>query len=133
MTAFGEIPQLREEMAHRLYDLAMIHTMLLGWASLAIIGGIYYFVPKAAEKNLYSERLGRIHFWLTNITLPIGVLLFVYGSFLVESLIESGVSGEVAFSQPSTLPLFIGFFGAFIVGIIAQFLFVYNIYRTMRQ
>ena len=41
------------------------HTLLLGWASLALAGLIYHFYPMAAK-----TRLARWHFWLHNLALP---------------------------------------------------------------
>jgi hypothetical protein len=42
------------------------HVGLLGWASLGLAGLIYSVFPTAA-----TSRLGRIHFWLHNLGLPL--------------------------------------------------------------
>ena len=45
------------------------HLNLLGWASLALIAGIYQLNPKLAETSL-----ARVHFWLHNIGTPLMLL-----------------------------------------------------------
>lgn len=42
------------------------HMNLLGWATLALAGVIYTLFPRAGE-----SRLGKLHFWLQNISLPV--------------------------------------------------------------
>lgn len=50
------------------YDLTPVHVHinLLGWTALTLAGIIYHLFP-----NLSENRLGRGHFWLHNIGLPI--------------------------------------------------------------
>jgi cbb3-type cytochrome oxidase subunit 1 len=42
------------------------HVNLLGWATMALAGLIYSVYPQAG-----ANKLGRAHFWLANISLPI--------------------------------------------------------------
>jgi hypothetical protein len=42
------------------------HTLLLGWASLALAGIIYHLYPSAG-----TTRLARVHFWAHNLLLPL--------------------------------------------------------------
>jgi cbb3-type cytochrome oxidase subunit 1 len=42
------------------------HMNLLGWVSLALIGVIYHYFPKAA-----ANRLASVQFWLHNLFLPV--------------------------------------------------------------
>jgi hypothetical protein len=90
------------------FQYAPVHAdiNLLGWASLALVGLIYYVYPQAAR-----TRLARWHFWLHNIGLPI----FMVGLFIPHS------------GHPSTEPV-VGI-GATItlVGIV---LFVINVLRV---
>ncbi|KOR76837.1 cytochrome-c oxidase [Paenibacillus solani] len=72
------------------YDYASVHTHvnLLGWASLALAGIIYYLFPAAGESTV-----GKVHFWLHNIGLPImmiGLTLLVSGVESVEPVIAAG-------------------------------------------
>jgi len=53
------------------------HTLLLGWASLALAGLIYHLYPAAG-----ATRLAKIHFWLHNLALPvfmIGLAFYLSG------------------------------------------------------
>ena len=118
--------------AHEIYGVAMSHVMLLGWASFAIIGILYYSVPKAAERKLHSERLGTVHFWVTNAVVPIGVVLLAYAGFLIGSLLEAGVPEEAVMGHPSLAPFLLTFVVLAIVGIAGQIIFAYNMYRTMQ-
>lgn len=42
------------------------HLNLLGWVSMALIGMIYHFFPKAGE-----SRAATVQFWIHSITLPV--------------------------------------------------------------
>jgi cbb3-type cytochrome oxidase subunit 1 len=70
------------------YTGAHAHINLLGWASLALAGLIYVLFPAAAESIL-----GKIHFWLHNIGLPImcvGLLIVVHDQSLAVPIISTG-------------------------------------------
>ena len=125
------LPRPQAEFAGMLYNWGMLHVIVLGWASFAIIGAIYYLVPRAAERDLYSLRLGKIHFWITNITFPIGIFLIVWGSFVADSLLATGLSDEQVLAAPSFFPFFMIYLIVFIIGYAAQFVFAYNVYKTM--
>jgi cytochrome c oxidase subunit 1 len=46
------------------FIVAHIHYVLFGGSFFTIMAGIYYWFPKMTGR-MYSERLGKIHFWLT--------------------------------------------------------------------
>jgi cytochrome c oxidase subunit 1 len=46
------------------FVVAHIHYVLFGGSLLTIYAGIYYWFPKMTGR-MYSERLGKLHFWLT--------------------------------------------------------------------
>ena len=46
------------------YIVAHIHYVLYGGSVFTIFAGIYYWFPKMTGR-MYSERLGKWHFWLT--------------------------------------------------------------------
>lgn len=69
---------------------AHAHIALLGWASLGIAGIIYILYPKAE-----ASKLGKTHFWLHNIGLPImmsGLLLLENGVVTAEPAIAIGAT-----------------------------------------
>ncbi|MFD0681574.1 MULTISPECIES: cytochrome-c oxidase [unclassified Paenibacillus] len=66
------------------------HLNLVGWVSLALAGFVYHVFPKAA-----CSMLGKIHFWLHNIGLPImmiGLVFLVSGVQAVEPVVAVGGS-----------------------------------------
>ncbi len=48
------------------FIVAHLHYVLFGGSILGVFSGIYYWFPKASGR-LLSERIGKIHFWLTMI------------------------------------------------------------------
>ncbi|CAG7637966.1 cbb3-type cytochrome c oxidase subunit I [Paenibacillus allorhizosphaerae] len=75
--------------AHK-FEFASVHAHinLLGWVSLALTGFVYHSFPKAAE-----SKLGKTHFWLHNIGLPImmiGLIILVSGGGNTEPVIAVG-------------------------------------------
>jgi cytochrome c oxidase subunit 1 len=48
------------------YVVAHFHYVLFSGAMFAIMGGAYFWLPKWTG-NMYNEKLGKIHFWLTAI------------------------------------------------------------------
>lgn len=66
------------------------HVNLLGWASFALSGVIYWLFPEAGR-----SMLAKIHFWLHNIGLPlmmIGLTLLLSGMPSFEVMIPIGAS-----------------------------------------
>lgn len=64
------------------------HVNLLGWASGALAGIIYFLFPQAG-----NSVLGKIHFWLYNIGLPvmmIGLALLLSGIAQLEVAVAIG-------------------------------------------
>jgi hypothetical protein len=88
--------------------IAVTHLFTLGWISSVIMGAMYQLVPVALETTLYSERLGRWHFFFH----LVGVAGMV-SMFWIWDMKQLGHFGSV--------------FG---VGVV---LFVYNIGRTLAR
>lgn len=115
-----------------IFNTARVHVMVLGWASFAIIGATYYFVPKAASKELHSARLGRIHFWLTNITFPVATVVVTYMTFIAGSMAEAGMAEPEVMGTPPVSFMMLTYIILMVIGFGAQVIFAYNIYRTAR-
>lgn len=101
------------------------HYVLVPGSVFAYIAGIYYWLPKWCGK-MYSETLGRWHFWLTVIATN---LTFFPMHFL-------GLAG-----MPRRIPDYalqftnfnmIATVGAFIFGF-SQLIFLYNVIRTIKK
>jgi cytochrome c oxidase subunit 1 len=106
------------------YVVAHFHYVLVSGALFAIMGGIYFWLPKWTGK-MYSEGLGKLHFWLSMIGFN---LAFFPQHFL-------GLAG-----MPRRIPDYALQFaewnmwssiGAFLFGA-SQLLFVFNIVSTIR-
>jgi len=74
------------------FQLAPVHAHanLLGWASLALAGVIYWLCPRAG-----GHWLGLAHFWLHNLGLPVfvgGLFLLYSGHTAAESLVGIGAT-----------------------------------------
>jgi hypothetical protein len=64
------------------------HTLLLGWATMAITGVVYLMIPACAKR-----RLAMLHFWGHNIGLPVmmaGLAFRSYGRNNAEPAIVAG-------------------------------------------
>ncbi len=50
------------------FVVAHIHYVFFGGSLLTVFAGVYYWFPKMTGR-MYNERLGKLHFWLTFVTL----------------------------------------------------------------
>ncbi|MFZ3321701.1 MAG: cytochrome c oxidase subunit I [Usitatibacter sp.] len=107
------------------YVVAHFHYVLVSGALFAIIGGVYFWLPKWSG-HMYNEGLGKLHFWLSIIGFN---LAFFPQHFL-------GLAG-----MPRRIPDYALQFaewnmwssiGAFIFGF-SQLIFLYNVITTIRS
>jgi cytochrome c oxidase subunit I len=107
------------------YVVAHFHYVLVSGALFAIIGGVYFWLPKWTGK-MYNEGLGKLHFWLSMVGFN---LAFFPQHFL-------GLAG-----MPRRIPDYALQFaewnmwssiGAFIFGF-SQLIFLYNVISTIRS
>ena len=106
------------------FVVAHFHYVLVTGAVFAIIGGIYFWLPKWTGHR-YSERLGKLHFWLSVISVN---LLFFPQHFLGLAGMPRRIPDyAVQFAEWNMLSSIGGFmFGA------SQLLFLYLVVRTIR-
>ncbi len=106
------------------FIVAHFHYVLVPGAVFAIIAGVYYWIPKWTG-NMYPEKLGKIHFWWSVISVNI---LFFPQHFL-------GLAG-----MPRRIPDYsvqfadfnkISSIGGFAFGL-AQIFFCYIVWKTIR-
>lgn len=118
-------------LAGTIYDTAKMHLVFIGFVAFSIIGMIYYIAPRLGGKPLYSGRLGNIHFWISNIFLPIVVITYATVIPIYQNIINSpGLSPSNFPSGLMATYLFI--LMDLFIGIAVQAIFAYNIYRTIR-
>jgi cytochrome c oxidase subunit 1 len=109
------------------YVVAHLHYVLFGGSIFAIMGGIYYWFPKATGR-LLNGALGKIHFWL--------MLIGMNMVFLPMHILGlSGMPRRVYTYAPDqgwgTLNM-IETIGAFIIAI-SFLVFLYNLIRTFTK
>lgn len=98
------------------------HYVLVAGSVFSIIAGIYYWLPKWTG-NMYSERLGQWHFWLSVIGLNLAFFpMHFVGLAGMPRRIPDYAIQFTTFNQISTI-------GAFIFGF-AQLIFLYEVFRT---
>ena len=106
------------------FVVAHFHYVLVTGALFAIVGGVYFWLPKWTG-HMYDERLGKWHFWLSCISVNV---LFFPQHFL-------GLAG-----MPRRIPDYsvqfvdwnmVSSVGGFVFGL-SQLLFVYIIFKTIR-
>ena len=125
----GGIPAYRyfvDFSAHgRLITLAHGHINLLGWVEMAIFASLYHVVPTVAQRQIYSLKLVKVHFWMHNFGL-IGMVVF----FLMAGLLGGLMTGDDAEKMVNRLMAFVGLFGTLVLT--ANIIWGYNLYKTTK-
>lgn len=101
------------------------HHMALLNIGLLIFGAIYHFVPELTGKRLWSDDLAKWHIWLT----------FLAGTFNSAYWMIDGLRGSVRrFAVPFEEYALFNQLAVVMVGVlvIAQVLFVINMFQTLR-
>ncbi|MCL4543701.1 MAG: cbb3-type cytochrome c oxidase subunit I [Chloroflexi bacterium] len=112
------------------FDTDRFHLLFVGWVAFVMLGVLYDAVPRMAGNPLYSLRLGHIHFWISNLVLPVVTVMMLWLTFAYQSMLNSPSlsatsSKPAGFMAIETVILLLS-----AVGIVAQGLFTYNVYRT---
>ncbi len=115
------------------------HLLMVGWIGSFIFGMAYILVPKLWQHQLHSRSLGRIHFWITFLSLLLMLLALGMGG-LLQGMQWLAVQddGLLVYSEFLTTIQSLKVFhimrlisnGLFLVG---TFLALYNFYQTARQ
>ena len=114
-----------DQQYHNSYFLvAHFHYALFGGPIMGVIAGVYYWLPKITG-YMYSERVGKWHFWLTMIGFNITFMAqFFLGVAGMPRRIPDYALQFATLSMVSSI-------GAFILGA-AQLLLLYNIITAWR-
>ena len=106
------------------FVVAHFHYVLVTGAVFAIIGGIYYWLPKWTG-HMYDEGLGKAHFWLSIIS--VNILFFPQHFLGLAGMPRRIADYAVQFTEWNMISSIGGFvFGA------SQLLFLYIVIRTIR-
>jgi cytochrome c oxidase subunit 1 len=106
------------------FVVAHFHYVLFSGAAMAIMGAVYYWMPKWTG-HMYNERLGKWHFWLTAIFFNI---TFFPQHFLGLAGMPRRIPDYALQFTPFNMISSIGAFG---LGL-SQLLFLYIILQTVR-
>lgn len=91
---------------------------------MGVMTGVYYWLPKWTG-HMYSERLGKLHFWLTVISFNLTFMpQFFLGLAGMPRRIPDYALQFAEFNAISTV-------GSFVLGL-SQLLFAYNIWRCIK-
>jgi len=106
------------------FVVAHFHYVMVAGSLMAIFGGVYYWLPKWTG-HMYSETLGKLHFWLTMISFNITFFpMHFVGLAGMPRRIPDYALQFTEFNQLSSI-------GAFTLGL-SQFIFLYVIIKTIR-
>lgn len=106
------------------FVVAHFHYVLVPGALFTIIAGIYYWLPKWTG-HYYNETLGKIHFWLTAISVNVTFFpMHFLGLAGMPRRIPDYALQYTSFNEIATI-------GALVLGA-AQLIFLYNIIMTIR-
>ena len=106
------------------FVVAHFHYVLVTGALFALIGGVYYWIPKWTG-NMYDEKLGKLHFWLSVVS--VNVLFFPQHFIGLE-----GMPRRI----PDYNPMFadwnmISSIGGFVFGA-SQLIFLFTVIKCIR-
>lgn len=106
------------------FVVAHFHYVMVAGALTAIFGGTYYWLPKWTG-HMYSETLGKLHFWLTMLSFNITFFpMHFVGLAGMPRRIPDYALQFAEFNMLSSI-------GAFTLGL-SQLIFVYVVIKTIR-
>jgi cytochrome c oxidase subunit 1 len=109
------------------FIVAHFHYVLFGGSIMGIFAGIYHYYPKITGR-LMSERLGKVHFWLTFIAMNLTFFPMHYAGMLgMSRRIYTYGSGQGwdTFNLVSSL-------GSYLLGV-AMLVFVWNFFTSRKR
>lgn len=106
------------------FIVAHFHYVLVTGAVFAIIAGIYYWIPKWTG-NMYDEKLGKLHFWLSVIS--VNILFFPQHFLGLAGMPRRIPDYAIQFSEFN----FMSSIGGFAFGL-SQLLFLYIVIKCIR-
>ncbi len=103
-----------------------VHIVLFLYVTVCGMGLVYQFLPEITGRELFSERLGQVHLWLTTIG-GYGMSL----SLLIAGYLNPAMPRVVLKYDPIFQPLMNSASAFSAVLVLGQVIFAYNMYRTL--
>jgi len=109
-----------------------VHMAMVGFASFMMFGSIYYMIPQIAKRPLWSEKAANWHFWLTLIGLT-GYMVSMWVIGVIQGTMWKDVSIPFVETVIVSVPYWKVRTISGVLMVSAQFIFVYNIVKTLYQ
>ncbi len=118
------------------WTIAHVHIGALGWNGFLTFGILYYLVPRLWNTEMYSKRLGNIHFWLGTLGIVFYAVPLYFAGF-TQSLMWKEFTPDGTLAYPNflnTVTKIIGMYELRSIGgtlyIIGTCIGVYNLMKT---
>jgi len=114
-----------------------VHMGTMGWVTMIISASMYYMVTRIGNREIYSEKLANVHFWL----ILVGQLLFT-ATLWVAGIVQGAMwkatnaDGSLAYSFLDSVAAMYPFWAVRLAGGLLYFggiaVFAYNLLMTTR-
>ena len=118
------------------WTIGHVHAGALGWVGFITMGAMYYLFPRLCGKEMYSQKLIEVHFWISTV----GVVLYVtsmWVSGITQGLMLRAINsdGTLTYSFVESLIaiepfLFVRFLGGLFY-LVGMFIMAYNCFKTL--
>ncbi|MCD6050595.1 MAG: rane protein [Verrucomicrobia bacterium] len=89
MKAIGSVPEISDILQFTYFTAAQSKLILMGFASLILLGAIYYIIPQVTGVNWPFPRLAKLHFVLALISVIFLVLALGFAGWIQGSKLSS--------------------------------------------
>lgn len=104
--------------------------LITGFVGMAVLGAIYYFIPKLSNKELFSDKLALAHLILMNIAVVGATWMLGMAGFQGGSLALAGRMAEIH----NTIVVYVEPIGyCILIGVISALLGIVNIVVTLTK
>ncbi len=119
------------------WTVGHVHSGALGWVGFVSIGALYFLIPKLFGRELYSNKLAELHFWIATV----GIVLYItsmWAGGVMQGLMWRAVDGEgnLTYNFVETVqamhPYYLVRFLGGILYFTGMLIMVYNLVRTTR-
>ena len=119
------------------WTVGHVHSGALGWVGFVSIGALYFLIPKLFGRELYSNKLAELHFWIATV----GIVLYItsmWAGGVMQGLMWRAVDGEgnLTYNFVETVqamhPYYLVRFLGGLLYFTGMLIMVYNLVRTTR-
>ena len=119
------------------WTVGHVHSGALGWVGFVSIGALYFLIPKLFGRELYSNKLAELHFWIATV----GIVLYItsmWAGGVMQGLMWRAVNaeGNLTYSFVETVqamhPYYLVRFLGGVLYLTGMLIMVYNLVRTTR-